>query len=257
MEESIKQLIAEHTALYKKAEEVFKQGQLKTNVVPLQPLNEFRYCARAQVDALNYLATGGEDYAELLKLLEPGTRSLKCAINDTVDFLVAFARSCIDKIRTTYPGFDIGTEYGREEFLTLLEALAALDDGIAHSRGSNGNARLATYYVFFEKEIPILIKFLNRINFIEDAIAGRYEIEQKRLTALKEQEAAQREEKNSREQASIAASEQARASHNVMVWTLIATLIGIIIGATVAIYSTEIKGAFSSSQSAADSGNKP
>jgi hypothetical protein len=181
MDKKIGELLSQHSAFYSRAENIYKDAQQKLNNMPLSPLNEFRYCARAQRDVLEYLASGGEDYDEVLKRLEPGNRALKCAINDTVDFLVVYVRSFIVDLRKQYPNCDIGAEYGREKFLELLENLGSAEDKIARSRGNNHSDRVEQYFELYSREMQFAIQFLRTGDYIEDQLANKQRLHEQAL----------------------------------------------------------------------------
>jgi hypothetical protein len=166
-DEKIKNLIKEHIDFYGKADKFYKKTTTVENKLDAAILNEFRYCARSQKDILNLLFFGTPSYDEVLKLIEPATRALKCAINDSIDGLVTFVKAFTKIASEQYPNSSIEDVYGMDKYISLWQSVVFFENQIAESR-KNLSDRIHIYEELLEsKELEIILDFLSKKEIIE------------------------------------------------------------------------------------------
>lgn len=182
MNGDLKSEILMHCDLYNKAEKVFKKAQLESLELDTGVLNEFRYCARAQVDLLGLIANSdGESLdKETVSALEVGNRALLCAINDSIDTIIDYAKVAVQKLEDSYPhGESISDIYTFEKYLEFWESIKYAQDVIAESR-ERRESRLNLYCQLVDSdELQKITAFCAALKIIEDKMRRSHRDAQK------------------------------------------------------------------------------
>lgn len=174
LQQEVARILLEHAALYDKAEGVFKKLQLKENGIDFDALNKFRYCSRSQCTVLKRIAEGKVDYSAIMDELAPGTRAIKCVINDSVDALLVFSKCIVQKIEDTYQGCDFAVEYGVEKYLEFWRALQRLEEKVVESREAR-DSRVEIYLEMADgNDLARVIDFISLSKHIEGRVAAKH-----------------------------------------------------------------------------------
>jgi hypothetical protein len=189
-DKNIKDLIQEHVVFYGKAEKFYKETTTVEHHLNASLLNEFRYCARSQKEALNLLFTSDAvSHSDVLKLIEPATRALKCVVNDSIDILVTFVKSFAKVMSDLYPGVEISDIYGIDNYIGLWNSIAYFEKRIAESRDLLHD-RVAIYEeLLASNELKSILNFLSNKEIIEAKAAREADRIKKEFARLEEEKA--------------------------------------------------------------------
>ncbi len=173
MNDNLKLEIKAHCDLYNKAEKVFKKTQLVDLELETGVLNEFRYCARAQVDLFELIIKSDGEVLdqEITSALQVSNRALLCAVNDSIDTIVNYSKIAADSLEDKFcDGDDIATVYGFEKYLAFWESIKYIEDKIAESR-ERRDLRLDVYYDLVDSDqLKVVTDFCSALNIIESKL---------------------------------------------------------------------------------------
>lgn len=164
--------VKEHIQLFRDAEAIYKDVQLKVKGLDTSVLNEFRYAGRHQASMLEAMLNG--DDASLSAALETANRAVACAINDSIDGVIIFAKEAIRGLHESFDKCDIAMYYGIKDYEKFWTSIQHLESQTSVSR--NGILdRLNIYKAMFaSQEFKQVIDFCAALPLIESKLVREY-----------------------------------------------------------------------------------
>jgi hypothetical protein len=165
--------IRNFVTLYNEAEKVYKSVQQIVLRIDAQIHNEFRYCARGLADFLEHLTSNGDsDHDKAISLLNKADHAARNALNDSIDLLVAYAKTEIQKLAAIDTGRSISSYY--TDFGDVKAAILSIGNKTEQTR-KNRCSRLAEYIeISNSDDFVILKKFCQYLPFLENEIGVEY-----------------------------------------------------------------------------------
>lgn len=159
--------------LYNEAEKVYKGVQQIVLRIDAQIHNEFRYCARGLADFLGHLSGNNcQDYDMAMALLNRADHAARNALNDSIDLIVAYAKTEIQKLASIDTGRPISSYY--TDFNDVKSAITKISNKAEQTR-QNRHSRLEEYIEISNSEdFAILKKFCQYLPFLENEISVEY-----------------------------------------------------------------------------------
>lgn len=179
MNEDLKKSICEHFELYNKAERVYKEVQLEALELDTGVLNEFRYCARSQAELLKLIAdTNGKTLTNsITSALEVANRALCCAINDSIDVMVKYAKIAANDLNEKYEDVGIVSVYGLDNYLEFWKSIKNVENKIINSR-ENRSTRIDLYVSLLESsDLNKIKEFCFALEIIESQLKMKSKLE--------------------------------------------------------------------------------
>lgn len=169
LEERIKSFVV----LYNEAEKVYKGVQQIVLRIDAQIHNEFRYCARGLADFLGHLSgDNSQDHETAIALLSRADHAARNALNDSIDLIVAYAKTEIQKLASVDTGRPISSYY--TDFGDVKAAITRIGAKAEQTR-QNRHSRLEEYIgISNSDDFAILKKFCQYLPFLENEIGVEY-----------------------------------------------------------------------------------
>jgi hypothetical protein len=162
----------QHTKFFRDAETIYKDVQQKVGGIDTSVLNEFRYAGRHQTSMFESICNS--DTTSLMKALENANRAVACAINDSIDGVIIFAKEAIRRLHESYDKCDIGMYYGMKDYENFWVSIKNLENVVSQSRGDI-HTRIATYMAIFNSDdFKRVVDFCAEIPKIEDKLIREY-----------------------------------------------------------------------------------
>lgn len=169
----LRQRVSDFVSLYNEAEKVYKSVQNVVLRIDAQVHNEFRYCARGLAEFLAHkISDNGNDYEKAIALLSRADHAARNALNDSIDLLVAYAKTEIQRLASIDTGRPISSYY--TDFGDVKAAITRIESKAELTRQKR-DSRLEEYIeISGSTDFEVLKKFCKYLPYLDNEISVEY-----------------------------------------------------------------------------------